>query len=178
MKTMKQVLTLSATVLMAALTMTGCGKSDNGTTAARVVGPYGYGSCAGCAANTQVIASAQAQDSLGEGLQLQFYGTSGSTYQTSANGQYTQVAAQGIMIISGQTAMSCGVPPGQYQVTTYQAPGVMTGAQIQNLSLIATGPAQVQLQLNVYFTSPSKMQIRGQMMGQQNGYRPCELVMY
>ncbi len=187
MKTMKQVLSV-ATVLMAALATVGCGKnSDNGNNGVAVNygAPGAYGSCAGCVGNTQPIAQATASDQLGEAIQLTFFGTSGATYGGSVGGQYTQVAAQGMMIIQGQSALQCGVPAGQYQVTTQGAPAVMNGLRIDNLNLIAVGPTQVRMMLNIYFIDATHMQVTvgssgPSIMQGQSGYsqQPCQLAMY
>ena len=189
MKTMKQVLSVATTVLVAALTMTGCGKNDSGNNNAGV-GPYGgypgaYGQCAGCVGNTQPIGQATASDAAGEMIKLTFYGTSGSNYGSAVGGQYSTVAVQGQLFMPPNgSGMSCGVPPGTYQITTSGAPAVMNGSRIDNMMLIATGPAQVQMRLNIYFLSPTQMQITRSgsspsLMQGQGGYsqQPCELAM-
>ena len=174
---MKNIFKLASLSALTALMMFGCGKSNDNGSVAQVVGPYGYNNCQGCVGNTQSIGQATAQDQLGEVLQLQFFGMNGATYQGYASSSYSQVAAQGILTIQAQNSMSCAVPPGQYQVSSNQAPAVMNGVRIDNMNLIATGPNQVQLLLNIFFISPTQMQVRGYMMG-QGGYRSCELVMY
>jgi hypothetical protein len=155
----------AVTVLVAAFAMVGCGKNSDNTNPA-IVGPYGFGSCAGCVGTTQVFAQGTSQNTqLGEALQLQFFGTSGATYQQYTSSQYSQVAAQGILYI-GQMATQCGLPPGQYQVTTSGSPAVMSGNSIQSMQMVGSGPNQVMIQFTrIYFTTPSTFQADGVMYG-------------
>ncbi len=165
---MKNYIGYTVTVLMAAFTMVGCGKNSDSGTVAAVAYPngYGYGACAGCVGNTQSLTTGTSQNpQLGEALQLSIYGTAGSTYAQYAGSSYSQVAAQGILHI-GQLAQECGLPYGDYQITTSGSPAVMQGGYIQGLTMTGTGPTQVMIQFQrIYFTSPTQFQASGVMYG-------------
>ena len=181
MKTVKGSLATGLTVLMAAFALVGCGKnSDNGQPAA-VANPYGpgvYGQCAGCIGNTQPIAqnvTAQSapQSGLGEGIQLSIFGTAGMTYQSAYNSGYAQVAAQGTLHI-GQFAQGCGLPFGDYQITTNGAPAVMNGYRINGLQMTGVGPTQVTMQFDyVYLLNAQTVQVKGRMWG-LTPMQPCD----
>ena len=171
---MKNYIGYTVTVLMAALTMVGCGKNSDSQPAA-VANPNVYGSCVGCVGNTQLIATATASNQqLAEAIQLQFFGTSGATYQQYYNSSYSQVAAQGLLHIGG-LAQECGLPAGDYQITTQSAPAVMNGSRIQGLQMVGTGPVQVVIQFDyIYFVSPTSIQVHGYMQGSAGAATRCE----
>jgi hypothetical protein len=182
MKTMKQVLSVATTVLVAALTMTGCGKNDSGNNNAAVPYPgaygQGYGACGGCITGGPMQPfTASASDSLGELIQLQFQ-TSGS----SINQQYdssvpVQIIAVGQLNIQGNSGQQCAVPPGIYQLQA-TSPGKMTDGNIPVMNFTATGPNQVLMQVRIHFLPAGKMQVNGIMAGVQAQNNPCQLVMY
>jgi hypothetical protein len=105
-------------------------------------GTYGSGSagCANCTSGVTLLGNTESYSPVNDAaMQMQFFGT-------NLAGGPLQV--QGTLQVNYAGPSFCGyAPPGQYQVQTGQA-GQISGAQIGNLVLVATGPAQITM--NVY----------------------------
>jgi hypothetical protein len=143
---------------------TGSGAPTNG------YGTYGSGSagCANCTSGVTLLGNTESYSPVNDAaMQMQLFGT-------NLAGGPLQV--QGTLQVNYAGPSFCGyAPPGQYQVQTYQA-GQISGAQIGNLVLVATGPAQITM--NVY--SGYEMQDGSYYMSFTstiNGY-PCSTTLW
>jgi hypothetical protein len=161
MKTLTQVQKYSktlvqiATALVAVIAMTGCGKKSNNQ---NVVNPWGYGQpgcTTGCVGGPNGggglnVMSLGRNDSAGVYLQVQFIGQQQSQ-GGQANTYYGVAQAQGQITVQSGMYQSCGLPPGNYQVSgqvQWQGTSIFSGQLVVN-SPYGQVPMPIQGSVNV-----------------------------
>lgn len=143
-----------------ALMATACGKKDEGGGPSVAVVPGGVSpSCVGCPASTSLVASGlgifmngyqkQAE------LSAQFYGEAAAVAAVQQTGSmYYQgsVVLGGVMRVLAAKTTGCVVPAGDYTLQTI-TPGQWRGEQFGNLTVTASGPVVLQMQIYSGFIS-------------------------
>ena len=151
----------AVSTVVVALMVTACGKKDEGGGAPAIAVVPGAGaSCTGCPASTALVASGlgvflnQYNVKQAE-LSAQFYGESAAVAaaRTSGSMYYNgPVVIGGTMRVIVAKTTGCVVPAGDYALQTL-TPGQWQGEQFRNLTVTATGPVTLQLQINYGFVS-------------------------
>lgn len=151
-----KILILSLMAVFVVGTQTGCpgNKSSDNTVAQPppppVVNPVNpWNNCAGCSTGLQQGVSGVGYFSTDMELGLQLFVQPNTQNGNSMSNYYGPVAAQGFLRISSAW-QSCGVPAGDYNITTAQQ-GMWNGAVFGQLILQASGPAAFQVTLNNAF---------------------------
>lgn len=151
---------MAASALALVVLATACGKKEDGgiAVAPGTVNPL----CVGCPASGGNLATAVGKSfvntsTLESEISLQFIGDAATMAQSqnpnvSSGARYYSgsVSATGVLRIRvPRTAVGsygCNVPAGDYSITT-SSPGQMSGLIFQQMNVVATGPAQLQITL-------------------------------